>query len=89
MAWGTDHQLSLGTRYKEEDVRSFEIVDSRGKRFQLWVDPPRGNVVIVHAWDFQKHLSDFERPVAEIKYALDEAYARIRSWGYFGASGTA
>jgi hypothetical protein len=75
------HNLTFYTRYQEEEIRSFDIGDSKGRNYQLWVDAPdeKGQISI-HAWDYKKKRSDFIADVSNLLDSLEVAYRTINKW---------
>jgi hypothetical protein len=80
-AWAAKHTLHLYTTYRDEEVRSVELVGSDGRKCQLWIDAPdqSGNVQ-VHAWDYKKRREDCKGTVADLPRCLDQAYATAMKW---------
>ncbi len=52
-SWARGHNLHLSTEYKDEPVRSLDVVSARGRKVQIWVDPPSAGRVTVHVWDYR------------------------------------
>jgi hypothetical protein len=50
-SWAKRRSLHVYTRYEDSEVRSMDIVSQDGQRFQLWIDPPFGGAIDIHAWD--------------------------------------
>lgn len=78
--WTKGHRLFLYTRYQDSDVRSIEIVDSRGCKYQIWIDEPKGDQVAVHVWDYRRRRRDLQVEISVLEDGLDEAYATLRKW---------
>lgn len=78
--WTKKHQLVLYSRYQDADVRSVEIVDGTGNRYQIWVEEPKGEHVGVHAWDYRRQRSDWQTTRKELENCLDEARAMVLKW---------
>jgi hypothetical protein len=78
--WAADHRLHVGTKYRDEEVRSIDIVSQKGRRYQLWIDPPRDGGIAIHAWDYKKRRADFDVLVNDLPLALDEALVEIGKW---------
>jgi len=79
--WAASHELHLATTYRDVEVRSIEIVDDGGGRFQLWVDPPAVNGLIgVHVWDYRKQRAKYEARLVDLPSCLDEALRTISLW---------
>lgn len=78
--WVTEHGLFLDTRYREEEVRSIQIVSAHGDRFQIWIDRPRDSTVPVHGWDYKRRRIDVESTPATLSSALDLVHQTINEW---------
>lgn len=79
--WAKKHSLHLYTTYKDEEVRSIDIVSPSGKHFQLWLDDPGSNErTVIHVWDYRKRRSDFDADLSNLKTQLERAYSEIKSW---------
>lgn len=79
-AWRIRHSLHIYTVFKDAEVRSTELVNPAGKRWQIWVDPPDGQGVGVHAWDFKTMRHDTNVPISQLGEALDESVRVVRQW---------
>ena len=79
-AWGIRHSLHIYTLFKDEQVRSTELVSPAGKRVQIWVDPPKEQSVGVHAWDFKDLRHQVNVPLSQLGEALDESVRVVRRW---------
>lgn len=76
--WSSDRQIPLFTRYKDEDVRSFQVVGSSGTECQIWIEV--GERVTVSVWDYGKRRQDLEADADSLRARLDEALSIARSW---------
>lgn len=78
--WATAHNLTVSTAYKDGEVRSIELMNPRGKRCQIWIDPPddKGRVG-VHAWDYQKMRKDSMVQMSALSTCLEDIYAWCQS----------
>lgn len=79
--WTAVNGLTVMTSYKDYEVRSIDLVDAQGTRFQLWLDPPRGNGrVAVHVWDYRERRADYEVQLEDLAECLDEALQAASKW---------
>src|SRR5438309_6021031 len=84
-AWAAEHRLQVGTTYKDYEVRSVEVPRPwrwfrRRYPFQIWVDVPvEKGTVGVHAWDRGEQRLDLRAQIGDVRRALDEALAWVRS----------
>jgi hypothetical protein len=83
VSWATKHQLFVYSRYQDLEVRSVDVVDLTGHKFQIWIDPPKGKSVSVHAWDYKKRRKDWNVEVENLNQCLNEALYLVKSWGDF------
>jgi hypothetical protein len=80
-AWVERNNLSLFTQYKDSEVRSVDVVGANGRRFQIWIDRPQGNIVSVHVWDYKKMRKDWEVDISELDTSLEVAISTAQVWG--------
>ena len=53
-AWAKLHNLKVIKLYKDMQVRSVNIVDSTGAKYQIWIDPIEGKHEIkINYWDYK------------------------------------
>lgn len=79
--WARMNNVHLYTKYKDAEVRSFEVSESHGQRFQIWVDPPDSEQRIdVHVWDYKKRREDISTSVDSLSETLDRARKVISDW---------
>jgi len=79
--WATRHVLQIHTTYRDEEVRSVDLVGSNGRKCQLWIDAPdqSGNVP-VHLWDYKSRREDYKATVSDLARCLEQAYAIAMKW---------
>jgi hypothetical protein len=79
--WSDKYKLSVYTSYKDYEVRSVDVVDQKGRKYQIWIDPPdqRGNVE-VHAWDYRRRRKDYIVSANDLRSCLEEAYNVVSLW---------
>jgi hypothetical protein len=79
--WLTRHGLHLFTRARDEEVRSIDVVDDAGARYQIWIsDANDVGKVRVSAWDFKKKKKVFESDFDELGQSLEDAYSQVTEW---------
>ena len=80
-AWADSRKLHIQTIFKDMEIRSVDIIDSQGKRFQLWVDEPdKAGNTMVHIWDMKKKREDFIASKFSLKDKLENAYRCAKNW---------
>ncbi len=79
--WSSAHQLHVYTEYKDEAVRSMDMVGDKDSKVQIWIDPvsPDG-VVSVHLWDYHRRRKQLSGPVVDLNKLLDAAYQEATEW---------
>lgn len=51
--WAKGLKLFIQTEYKGEEVRSVDIFDEQGQKWQLWLEPVNEiNECVVHYWNY-------------------------------------
>lgn len=80
--WTDKHGLRIQTSYKDEAVRSIDVVSPSAERFQIWVDPPSNDGrTTVHAWDYRRRRVSFAvDDLARLEGGLEKAYSQIKNW---------
>ncbi|MFO8011462.1 MAG: hypothetical protein R6U89_11750 [Dehalococcoidia bacterium] len=79
--WADKYHLRIAREYKEYEVRTTDVIDKGGKKYQIWIDTPdnKGNIS-VHAWDYKKRRVDFMTTTSDLHNALESAYGVVLSW---------
>lgn len=81
LSWARSHDLHVATEYKGAEVRSIEIVNSTGTRYQIWVDPPQDpGCTVVHARDFCERIKRFAVRDCDLVSAFEHAYSTVQDW---------
>lgn len=79
--WASRHGLAVMDEYRGEEVRSLELTDDHGRRYQLWLDPPvEGGRVAVHAWDFRRKRMERVTTISELEQCLEEMLRAVSQW---------
>jgi hypothetical protein len=77
--WSAERQVHLFRRYRDDEVRSWEIVGASGQRSQIWIEiDERG--LRVHVWDVGDRRRAFPRDVGTLRGVLDEALVTAKLW---------
>jgi hypothetical protein len=79
--WSSAHQLRVATEYKDEPVRSMDMVGGKDSKVQIWIDPvsPDG-IVSVHLWDYHSRRKQLSGPVVDLHKLLDAAHQEATEW---------
>lgn len=75
-AWASRNCLPLCTKYRDADVRSFELVGPDG-RVQIWVEI--NGETTVHVWDHRKRKQTFSVGESTLVDGLDNALRVART----------
>ena len=79
--WAEKYELHIYTSFKDEEVRSIDIVSPTGTRFQLWLDEPGSSgKTTVHIWDYRKRRNDFNADLSNLESQLERAYSEVKNW---------
>ncbi len=78
--WAKSHSLTLYRSYKDSEVRSVDLVDVKGRRYQMWIDTPIDEFIAVHAWDYRKRRKDWIVKIEELYDCLENAFNTVREW---------
>ena len=85
MPWAKRRGLFVATQYKDEEVRSIQIVDDAGECYGLWLGVPAGDSVSVSITDHagpsrQIRRQTFTSSITDLTQTLESAYAVVDSW---------
>ena len=78
--WAVRHNLTVYTHYQDQEVRSVDVISPQGRKYQIWIDPPRNNEVAVHAWDYKKRKQDWTGTTNDLSQYLEEASQTASEW---------
>jgi len=79
--WACEKKLQVFTFYKDYEVRSIDLVDATGNRYQIWIEELDNEEKIgIHAWDYNKKKYDCFTTVPELHKCLDEIYQIVKKW---------
>jgi len=77
----TRHGLHVVTRHRDEEVRSIDVVDDAGARYQIWIsDADEVGKVRVSAWNVKRKKNAYESDVDELDHSLEDAYSQVTEW---------
>ena len=79
--WGLENGVPWTRQYRDEEVRSAEIVLSGGVQAQLWLEPIAGSTSFaVCAWDRNRNHFREVAELAALSATLTRALAVLRTW---------
>jgi hypothetical protein len=84
--WAQSRGVHLYKKHQDSEVRSADIVDSKGRRYQIWIDKPDLNGLVgIHVWDQKRRgrKRDFLVSSADLEEYLDSALKIAKTWGLF------
>ncbi|MCA1790201.1 MAG: hypothetical protein LC667_10180 [Thioalkalivibrio sp.] len=80
-SWANTRALHVATKYRDEEVRSIELVNQTGKRAEIWLSlTTAGAGVTVHAWDFESRRWSRSASAGSLAAELENAYAEVQRW---------
>lgn len=77
-SWARDRRIPLYTKYRGEEVRSFQVVGATGRKAQIWVEVNDG--ISVYVWDYKKRKREFGATRANLPKQLDAALDLAMDW---------
>lgn len=79
--WAKLHHLSVVKLYKDMDVRSVNFVDSKGQKYQLWIDPVESKKkIIINYWDYHNKRGKVITACENFFESLEKSYNLIKNW---------
>ena len=84
--WAKMHGLFVATQFKDEEVRSIQIVDDFGDSYGLWVDVPhedgsvRVSIAEHEAQSRDNRRQTFDTSVKDLVPTLESVFAVAESW---------
>jgi hypothetical protein len=83
--WAKTRGLLVATQFKDEEIRSVQIVDDAGDSYGLWISAPQGNgfVSVGIAENCSKskiRRQTFTTSPVELGQTLEKAYSVAESW---------
>lgn len=80
-AWADKHKLTVYTSYQDYEVRSVDVFDRKGRKYQIWIDKPdQFDNVEVHAWDYRSRKKEYTVLTSDLPACLEEAYNTVLVW---------
>jgi hypothetical protein len=79
--WAKEHSLVISKSYKEYEVRSVDVVDKKGGRYQIWIDLPESKDEIkVSAWDFREKKIQYDTDIKMLFDTLEKTFSCVQRW---------
>lgn len=78
--WSAENSLIVMKIYKGMEVRSIELTDKKGARYQIWIELQDGDNAKIHAWDFGKRRTELSANSSDLKEKLDNVLFRVKGW---------
>jgi hypothetical protein len=84
-AWAEKHSLKLFTSWAGRESRSAHVSSKAGECFQIWIDPPVGGGVCVHAACIEgrgdnEPPQDWNTTEAGLQATLDSIFQTVVGW---------
>jgi hypothetical protein len=85
LPWLKRYGLHVFTMHREDEVRSIDVVDDAGDRYQIAISPPDAfemiQVIAANNKSRRKRKSqEYECTLSDLERALEEAYSQIMNW---------
>lgn len=81
--WAQSHSFRISTSYKDEEVRSIDIINAKGERFQVWFDIPTKHHVGIHVWNYKKKKESLKKEwlvnIVDLESILTEVFKIVSS----------
>ncbi len=83
--WVKIHGVKLFTKFAGAEVRFFYSSSLRGECFQISIQPPKNNKIIIDAWsvdtiDDEDFHERWTTSVMDLTMALNAAMERVNQW---------
>lgn len=78
--WISKNNLFLVKSYQDCEVRSVELVDKKGTRYQIWVEEPKNNNIKICAWDCKKRKIEIIANKSDLLEKLEKAFLTVKNW---------
>ena len=84
-AWARQHSLHIYTEYKDDEVRTTNVMGSAGRKCQIWIDhPDEAGTYLVNVWNYKKkqasRIKQLPASKTDIRDKLEEAYKTAQEW---------
>src|SRR5687768_16970975 len=92
-SWALKHGLTIftGTEGSPSSFRCAYLSSERGECCQIWIEPPHGQLVSLHAAEVEtldgELRADWAVPISQLGPVLDQAIAHVRQWFARGLAG--
>ena len=81
MPWSKRHGLHVFTKHRDEEVRSIDVVDDAGGRYQIWIsDAEDSGKAKVSAWNYKDKKKTVESSFPDLEPALEDLYSEVMLW---------
>jgi hypothetical protein len=80
IAWARSHSLYLYTNSQGEEVRSVDLIGSRGRKCQIWITTSGNGKFKVTVWDYSHRKREFCATPENLHQFLDRAYLTASEW---------
>ena len=81
--WAKKNNIYFYSQYKDEEVRSCDIVDLNFNKYQLWIEEPKNKNIKIYIWDYKKRKQKFTTDINSLEKELNKALQNIHEWGNF------
>lgn len=79
--WAQKKGLQIATKHRDDEVRSLNVVNAKGEKFQLWVEEIINSPICkIHVWDYKNKIKSIESEFNKLTESLDLAYSVLKKW---------
>lgn len=81
--WVRKNSLSLNRSYKDEEVRSINIVSNSGNKYQIWIELNKKEIII-NVWNYKNLKTEYKTILDLFTDTLDRAKDITNLWENYG-----
>jgi hypothetical protein len=79
--WSKRHGLHVIRKYRDEEVRSIDVVDDAGGRYQIWIsESGQSGKAKVSAWNYKDKRKAVESSFFDLEQTLEDTYSEVMLW---------
>lgn len=79
--WAKSHNLKIVKLYKDMDVRSVNILDASGHKYQIWIDSVEEKQKIkINYWDYKDKKGSISTEYRHFFESMEKSYEIVKDW---------
>lgn len=79
--WAKFHNLKIVKLYKDMDVRSVNILDESGDKYQIWIDQIKDKKNIkINYWDYKDQKGSINTDYSHFFESMEKSYEIVKDW---------